>query len=267
MLDPSGTINYERRGSGPPLVLIHGLGGSQLIWNPVLELLGGSRDVITVDMPGFGSSPVLGGAVAPSAANLGSAISDFLLGLGINRPHLAGNSLGGWAALEMAKAGRAASVCAISPAGLWTARLGPRGLDARALARRFTPLLGPLISAPQTRRALLATTLARPENLTAAEARALILDWLHSPGYDAANAEMRGHVFEDPELITVPTTIARGDRDRLVGRPRPERMPPQSRFIVLEGCGHTPTWDAPERVAEVLLAASAVAAPAAAGRS
>jgi len=98
---------------------------------------------------------------------------------------------------------------------------------------------------------------ARPERLTRSEARALIEDWLDSPGYDAANAEMRTRVFEDPELVEVPTTIAWGAEDRLLRPPRPERMPPGSRYVVLEGCGHTPTWDEPERVAALLLESSA----------
>jgi pimeloyl-ACP methyl ester carboxylesterase len=68
---------------------------------------------------------------------------------------------------------------------------------------------------------------------------------------------MRSHVFEDPELVTVPTTIAWGTEDGLVGPPRRERMPPGARYIELEGLGHTPTWDDPPRIAELLLEASA----------
>ena len=62
----------------------------------------------------------------PTAADLGAAVSEHCAALGIERPHLAGNSLGGWVALEIAAAGGAASVCAISPAGLWREPLGPR---------------------------------------------------------------------------------------------------------------------------------------------
>ncbi len=46
--------------------------------------------------------------------------------IGVERPHVAGNSLGGWVALEMAKADAAASLCLISPAGLWRRPLGAR---------------------------------------------------------------------------------------------------------------------------------------------
>ena len=67
---------------------------------------------------------------------------------------------------------------------------------------------------------------------------------------------MRARIFQDPELVTVPTTIAWASEDCLVAPPRPERMPPGARYVVLEGLGHTPTWDDPERVAALLLEAS-----------
>lgn len=249
-------LGYERRGTGAPLVLIHGLGGSRRIWEPVLEHLSAKREVITVDMPGFGDSPELPDGVAPTAANLGAAISGFCEEIGARRPHIGGNSLGAWAALEIAKTGGAATVCCISPAGLWRKPLGPRRYDSRRLGHGLRPLLPLLLRSRRARHAILRTTLAHPENLTAAEARALVKDWLASPGYDAANAEMRAHVFEHPEQVKVPTTIAWGSEDRLVGPPRRERMPPGSRYLVLEGCGHTPTWDDPARVSELLLEAS-----------
>ena len=249
-------VAYDRAGSGEPLVLIHGLGGSRRIWAPVIERLARERDVVAVDLPGFGESPPLPPGVRPTAANLGAAVSELCDTLGIPRPHLAGNSLGAWAALEMAKAGRAASVCGLSPAGMWRRPLGPRRYDTRTLARRLRPLLPLLLSSARARGAMLRTTLEHPERLSRAEAKALVLDWLGSPGYDAANSEMRGNVFEHPEQVTVPTTIAWGSEDRLLKPPRPERMPPQTRYLVLEGCGHTPTWDDPDTVAELLLDAS-----------
>ena len=215
--------------------------------------------MIALDLPGFGRSPELPAGGAPSPANLADAVTELCDELELERPHLGGNSLGGWVALELAKAGRAATVCAISPAGLWRRPLGPRARDVRGLAHRMRPLLGTLTRSERARTAMLRTTLARPERLSRAEALALIVDWLDSPGYDAASAEMRSRVFEHPEQVTVPTTIAWGDQDHLVRPPRPERMPPGARYIVLEGCGHMPTWDDPERIATLLLESSAEA--------
>ena len=249
-------IEHTRTGSGEPLLLIHGLGGSRRIWSPVLERVAAERDVIAVDLPGFGASPELPAGVAPTPVNLAAAMAELCAELGVRRPHAAGNSLGAWVALELAKAGAAASVCAISPAGLWRRPLGPRRVDAHAWAARLGPLLPVLLSSGRARAALLRSTVARPERLTAAEARGLVGDWLAAPGYAAANREMRAHVFEHPELVTVPTTIAWGSEDRLVGPPKRERMPPGARYVVLDGLGHTPTWDDPPRIAELLLEAS-----------
>jgi pimeloyl-ACP methyl ester carboxylesterase len=241
-------------------VLLHPLGADLVVWEPVLGMLAAERDVVAPDLPGFGDSPPLPDGAKPTPGALAASVAALMDELGLDRAHLAGNSLGAWVALEMAKAGDARSVCGLSPAGLWRRPLGPRRRDTRALGRRLRPLLPVLMSSSRARGALLRTTLAQPERLTRGEAKALVLDWLHSPGYDAANSEMRAHVFEHPDLVRVPTTIAWGAEDRLVGAPRRERMPPGTRYVELAGCGHTPTWDNPERVAELLLEASATPA-------
>lgn len=254
------SVYVERHGSGEPLVLLHGLGGTSSIWSPVAGRLAERREVVVLDMPGFGRSDPLADGARPTAANLATAIACLCAErFEITRPHVAGNSLGGWVALELAKAGQAASVCAISPAGLWRRPLGPRRTDIRRLARRLRPLVSVALASGRARTAMLRSTMARPERLSADEARTLVSEWVRSPGYDAANAEMRAAVFEHPERVTVPTTIAWGSEDRLLAPPRPERLPPGSRYVVLEGCGHTPTWDDPRRVCELILEASAIA--------
>lgn len=249
-------IAYSRAGDGPALVLLHGLGGSRLIWEPVLDRLAAERDVIAVDLPGFGDSEALPGGTAPTPANLGAAVAGLCVDLGVESYHLAGNSLGAWVALELATTPAAASVCAISPAGLWRAPLGPRRVNSRAVARRLGPLFHLLLASHAIRARFLRTTVGHPELLSADEGRALIHAWLDAPGYDAANAEMRAHVFERPELVRVPATIAWGTLDRLVGPPRRERMPPGAVYLELAGVGHIPTWDDPELIARLLLDAS-----------
>lgn len=254
--DPETEIAFERVGSGAPLVLIHGLGATRLVWKPQMEPLAGERDVVAIDMPGFGESDVLPDATPPTAAAMATAVAAFCSSLGIERPHVAGNSLGGWVALEMAKAGTAASACLISPAGLWQNPLGPRSVDARGVARLLRPLLLTLARGRRARERMLGTVIARPENVSPEVGRQLIRDWIDAPGYDASNEEMRRHVFEDPHEVTVPVTIAWGERDRLVKPPKPHRRPPGADFIVLPGCGHTPNWDDPELITRLLLEAS-----------
>src|SRR5215210_7372828 len=116
------SLAHVRRGSGPPLLLIHGIGSQWPMWEPVLDRLARERDVVAVDLPGFGDSAPLPGT--PSVEALARAVAQFVGGLGLERPHAAGNSLGGGVALEMARQGEARSACVLSPAGFGTMREG-----------------------------------------------------------------------------------------------------------------------------------------------
>jgi pimeloyl-ACP methyl ester carboxylesterase len=248
---PEVTITGARRGAGRPLVLLHTLGADHRMWDPVLERLARARDVLALDLPGFGGSPPVD-AASPGA--LASAITGWLAARGIERPHVAGNSLGGWVALEMAATGHAASVTAIAPAGLWARPLAPKRATARALARLLLPVLAPLLRWPAARRLALGGTMARPENVPAADALRLVRSYATAPGFDAANAAMRGSRFTALGAIDVPVTLVWPEHDRLVRRL--QRIPHGVRSIDLAGCGHLPTWDDPERVAQVLLEGS-----------
>jgi len=244
-------------GNGERLLLLHGLGGSRVVWEPVVGLLEAEREVIVLDMPGFGAAPPLPDGDEPSAANLAAAVGARMDELGIDRPHVAGNSLGAWVALEMGRAGRAASVTALSPAGLWRRPLGPRRRDPQALARRVRPLVSLALRFRRPREAMLGTFAAHPERIPVRQGRELVLGWIDSSGYTAANRAMRTHLFDPggyPE--DVPVTIAWAERDRLVGPPKPERRPAGARFLTLPDVGHTPTWDDPELVARTLLEGS-----------
>jgi pimeloyl-ACP methyl ester carboxylesterase len=248
-------VSEERR---EPLLLLHGLGGSKEIWGPVIGLLEAERAPIAIDLPGFGETPALAAQVEPSAANLAAAVHEHCLKLEIERPHVAGNSLGGWVALEMGRAGWAASVTALSPAGLWRAPIGERRVNTRVWARRLRPLVALALHSRRVRERALATFAARPERIPAAEGRKLVLGWIDANGYDGANRAMRTHVFDPTDYPDLPVTLAWGERDRLVAPPRPERRPAGARFVVLPDVGHTPTWDDPELIAATLLQGSSV---------
>ena len=75
-------------------------------------------------MPGFGASPPLPDDAAPTPQALAAGIGRFMDGLGMERAHMVGNSLGGWVALELAKTRRALSVTGLSSAGFWGRPLG-----------------------------------------------------------------------------------------------------------------------------------------------
>jgi len=244
-------IAHTRTGSGEPLVLLHALGTDRHMWDPVIERLSAQREVYAVDMPGFGdSSPI-----SPTApADLARAVHE---GLGLDRPHVAGNSLGGWVALELALAGHARSVTAIAPAGMWEQPLLPKRSAARQLARALRPALPVLLKARRGRRLALGGTIAHPERVPYAAALQLVRAYADAPGFDAVNAAMRAGHFPRLAEIGVPLTLAWPEYDRLVARPRV--VPAFAHEFRLAGCGHMPTWDDPELVARVLLAGSSLA--------
>ncbi len=256
-----------RKGRGEPLLLIHGLGGSARIWTPIIDLVAAERDTIALDLPGFGDAPALPEGIEPTPANLAAALRRACKELGVERPHVAGNSLGGWIGLEMGRAGWAASVTALSPAGLWQRPLGDRRFDSRRWARRLRPLVSAALRTRRARSAMLATFAARPERIPSVDGRALVLGWIDSVGYDAANRAMRTHVFDPVGYPEIPVTLAWAELDRIVTPPRPERRPVGAQYLVLPGVGHTPTWDDPKLIAATLLRGSAVSSLISARRS
>ena len=105
--------SVHRGGAGEPLVLIHGFSGTRLIWEPVLEALERSHDVLAVNLAGHVGGPEL--ADTPVSVNaLVDAVERELDASGFDTAHMVGNSLGGWIALELAARGRARSVVALS---------------------------------------------------------------------------------------------------------------------------------------------------------
>jgi pimeloyl-ACP methyl ester carboxylesterase len=250
-------IAHDRQGSGEPLLLIHSLGTDRHAWSPVVGRLAAEREVITIDLPGFGESPSLAGDDAPSPPRLAAAVAAFLEEVGVERPHVAGNSLGGWVALELALAGHARSVTGLAPAGLWARALGPKPSVARRFAQAAEPMLEKLMAAEGARKLALAGTMAHPERVPVEDAVRLVRAYATAPGFATVNAAMRSGVFTSLAEIDVPVTLAWAEHDRLVARPR--SLPPTVRNVVLTGCGHVPMWDDPEQVAAVLLAGSEVA--------
>ncbi|HEU4974188.1 MAG TPA: alpha/beta fold hydrolase [Baekduia sp.] len=246
-------VAYDRGGRGEPLVLLHPLGGDRHVWRPVRGLLEPHRDVIAVDLPGFGASPPVTGSAAPD--DLAAAVGGLLDDLALDRPHVAGNSLGAWVALALAQQGRAATVTAIAPAGLWSRPLPPKPEVARTAARLLRPLVGPALHVESLRRAALLGVVARPENVPAADAARLVRAYADAPGFTAANRAMRAGTFTALADLDVPVTLVWPEHDRLVARVR--HAPAHVRQVTLPGCGHVPMWDDPPAVAEALLDGSA----------
>src|SRR3984885_6801233 len=115
------SINYHRVGEGPPLVLLHGIGHHWQTWKPVIERLANEFDVIACAPPGFGPPAPLAASIEPTIPAYADAFEWFFAELGLERPHVAGSSMGGAIALELARGRAVKTVSAFSPAGFWTA--------------------------------------------------------------------------------------------------------------------------------------------------
>jgi pimeloyl-ACP methyl ester carboxylesterase len=253
-------LNYVRRGQGEPLVLVHGIGSQWQMWLPVLDRLAAERDVVAIDLPGFGDSAVLDRE--PTVGALADAVSALAAELGIERPHVAGNSLGGGIALELARTGRARSATLLSPIGFAYGRERPYAVGmlraTRVLAGQLGHTLDPPLRSAAGRTLLHGHLFGRPWRIPAEEAIRATHNFAASPGFDATFPHVIAFDWDHGDL-DVPVTVAWGTRDWLLiprqGR-RARRRMPHARHVWLRGCGHVPTWDDPEQVAAVLLAGS-----------
>ena len=121
------------------------------------------RELILIGSAGLRAVNPADGA-KPTPRALAGAVAELLREIGIDRAHVAGNSLGGWVGLELALRGAVLSVTAIAPAGLY--RPGSLLSAAHLLARRLLPLVGPMAASSPGRRLLLRWAL-RPTRLGA----------------------------------------------------------------------------------------------------
>ncbi len=260
------TLAYTRSGAGTPLVVLHGFGSSRHAWDPVVPALAGRFDVLAVDLPGFGDSGPLPAGAAPAPAALAAAVAGLLDDLGITDPHVAGNSLGGWVALELADIRPVASLTLLSPAGLWR---GSVPLYQRAslratrwLSQHAAGALSRLVSYRLGRALVLGQTHGRPFRVSPGYARTAIRAMGTCPGFDATmKASATGYRAGPP--IGAPVTVAFGSRDHLLVRRSRQlgELPPGTRHAALPHCGHVPMADDPPAVAALITASAACARP------
>ncbi|MFE7707453.1 alpha/beta fold hydrolase [Streptomyces sp. NPDC057486] len=254
------SVAYERTGSGEPLLLLHGIGHHRQAWDPVLPVLASERDVIAVDLPGFGVSAALPDGVPYDLASVVPVLGSFCEALGLDRPHVAGNSLGGLLALELGRERLVRSVTALSPAGFWTEseRLYAFG-TLRAMRRGALALPMPLIErlsrSAAGRAALTSTIYARPGRRSPEAVVSETVALREATGFHETLAVGR-HVAFTEDVPGLPVTIAWGSRDRLLLRRqgvRAKHAIPGARLVRLPDCGHVPMNDDPALVARVIL--------------
>src|SRR5215213_597191 len=218
--DHAPRLAYDRTGRGEPLVLVHGQGFSRRCWDPIIDLLAADRDVIAVDLPGHGESPRQPKGTGSAPHDQAVAVAELLDELDLPTAHIAGNSSGGWVALELGRLQRARSVTAISPAGLWRRKaplyvrtaMRQTRLNARVV-RRLAP------NAPRTRlvRALfMCTASGRPFSVPYEPVLRAVHDMATAAGFGETLRAMESRRFRDGAAIEVPVTVAFGSRDRVM---------------------------------------------------
>jgi pimeloyl-ACP methyl ester carboxylesterase len=255
-------VNFHRVGHGPPLVLLHGVGHHWQAWGPVIDRLAARFDVIACDSPGFGRSAPLPAGIEPTVPAYAESFADFFGTIGLVRPHVAGNSMGGAIALELARRGAVSSATAFSPAGFASRperRFGQLSLGLlAAVPRPLRPAVRALAATRAGRAALFKQTFGWPTRVPAAEAVATLDDAWAAPALAGALAALGQYDFGvGDELRGTPVTIAWGRYDRLLiyalQAPRARQRLPWAQHVTLRA-GHVPFFDDPAAVAATITA-------------
>lgn len=250
---------YYEKGSGRPLILLHGIGMSHAAWNAVIPYLYSTRHVIAFDIAGFGLTPPLPSGTLPNVPNLVEDLERSLREMGIEAPvDIAGNSLGGYMALEAAKRGIARSVVAISPAGLWRGHGAPHvkyvfgGL--RFLARNLPQLLKATVQISALRELALAVPISvGSRRMPVSDALQAVDDLVTSSAFEET-FDNTLTPFSGGD-IAVPVTVAFGDRDWILlkGWQYRNELPTHTRWVEKQGWGHVPMWVDPVGVSNLIL--------------
>ncbi len=244
-------LNTIELGSGPPIVFIHGLGGSWTNWLEQLPAFAREHRVLALDLPGFGASPLPREPI--TIAGYARLLDRLLDELGIDAAAVAGNSMGGCIATELAIAfpQRVESLVLISAVGISTHR--PRGGERLlAMVHRSERLLVPagtrVASRAQTlarrrrlREAALGVVLRHPGHLPAPLA-AELLRGARAPGFAQGLETIFDYDFRTRLTeIACPTLIVWGEDDRLVSVRDADvfaELIPNSRKVVFADTGH-----------------------------
>jgi pimeloyl-ACP methyl ester carboxylesterase len=254
-------INKRHGGTGEPLVLIHGIGHRLQAWEPVFDRLAEHHEVIAIDLPGFGESPVPDGGMPRDMAATVASIAAAFAEWGLDRPHVAGNSLGGAISLELAAVGAVRSATAFSPAGFFTPAERRRALRILNTLRANTfapaPVIRMTLRSPSLRAASFGPLVARPAQLDIERALGDALALRRGRGFRSVARSSRDYRFDGSRLdAAIPVTVGWGERDKILGIHQAERVKaviPGARVVTMPQCGHVPMSDDPDLVVSLIL--------------
>jgi pimeloyl-ACP methyl ester carboxylesterase len=252
-------LNVIDIGSGDPVLLIHGLGGSWPNWLEQLPVLSATHRVIALDLPGFGASPMP--PLPVTIPGYARTIAGLMDALGIPSAAIVGNSMGGEISAELALQApeRVRRLVLISPAGVSTAHVARRLPAIRAaypavgaLAAWVGANADQVVRRPRLRAAALSLVAARPREI-AAEFAAEQIRGVGKPGFMPALEALIAHsqtLRERLPDIGCPTLVLWGDRDPVVPVRDAEVFAseiPGARKVIWSQTGHVAMF---ERAAE-----------------
>ena len=254
-------MHCVRAGTGRPLLLLHGLGGSWQSWCPVLPALRRKRDVIAVDLPGFGDSPPLAGPT--SIVTLADAVTGFLGAHALFGVDVAGVSMGGLLALELARRSVVGATVALAPVGFWSGWQRSyflRSMDASVrLVRALQGAMPGICGSKVLKTAAFSQISPKPWRLPSGDLLSEMRDYGRARRFDELlHSLVRGPEQEGAASGTLrgPLTIGWGRKDRLCLPSQAKRameLFPDAQMHWFEDCGHFPHWDQPEETVRVLL--------------
>jgi len=256
-------MHHIQRGTGPKLLLIHGLGGSWQSWSTILDELSAHRTVIAVDLPGHGATPAEGDS--GTFAGLVGSVERYIAANDLTGVDAVGCSMGARIVLELARRGGVGNMVALDPGGFWrgwerTFFKVTIGLSGRLL-RAIRPLLPTLSQNAVTRTALLLQLSARPWALDPHVVTTELTRLSTTSTFDALVDDLAtGPEQTGPAaLSTGRVVIGWGRQDRLClprQATRAKAAFPSADFHWFESSGHFPAWDMPAETVAVILSAT-----------
>jgi pimeloyl-ACP methyl ester carboxylesterase len=251
------TLHSSTLTNAPHIVLVHGMGSAATAWKPLTPFLLERFNVITVDLPGHGQTPMIAGQAMDPISIGELVVSEVKEQFGVTEFDLIGNSWGGWIALEMAASfpHSVRSVTALAPAGFWLAtyvQRRPGASQFRLLTSRSAALAPSFLKYERSRKLGFGDVSPRWRDFSYELCLDATLAMANSPGYFPAWDGMLHKRFDSQIDPRIAVKIIFGDSDKtLPATTCQERTmaPKHSEWIIFEECGHAPMWDNTEKVA------------------
>ena len=239
----------------PALVLVHGLGSAGNIWKSLIPKLIPHFTVISVDLPGHGVADIYSEEELDPKSLAAAIVEKVVASQEVSEMHVAGNSLGGWIALEMGAVApdKVKSITALAPAGLWhegpTSKLPPSFFDARVLAKISQHFMKLAYNLPPLKAIGYKKITHLWRELSFESCRDSVIAMANSKGYMPLWRGLRGRKFESHIPEDVRVSIVFGDYDLTL----PEEIaqerkvaPEHSRWVVVDNCAHVIMWNYPD---------------------